>query len=76
MYITVFNIPYQRNSLLNVCVLKVERVVRCGTGKAAVRRRVCPTEHGPGCTLSRVQLNWAGLCFSMNQPMPLRMEVL
>lgn len=29
MYITVFNIPYQRNSLLNVCVLKAERVVRC-----------------------------------------------
>lgn len=40
MYITVFNIPYQRNSLLNVCVSsKKRRVVQRDISKRAFQQQ-------------------------------------
>ena len=49
MYITVFNIPYQRNPLLNMCVLKAERVWPSIEALAQ-------QQSGDGCVLQRTVL--------------------
>ena len=81
MDITVFNIPYQRNPLLNVCVLKVEWVVRC---LAKCLRHWQSSSQETGVSYrgwswlyplqDTTERRW--LCFSMNQPMSIRMAAL